>query len=237
MTVPLLELPILDDDGRLYKLAPVITLGVMYFPNDAETVSKFVTASTAGSLREEFAEDKDSLRAASGLLGKQSFWRLLGRDKEINAITEDAKTSTTRGSTAANVLTVALRMGAQLPRLASVNNAVKIVMLAKQRGRSGVLDDWGQFKPVSHLWAAAFELEWIENGLFVEMLSDEDSFCAFLSFAAAFHSMGGRQQVPGAREPLLPSGTVSAIPTALQIKPAEINLPLEEWMVKEIGSI
>lgn len=152
------ELPILDDNGELFLFAPIVVLGVMYFPGDLDKVDAFATALGADALRQQITDDIQTRRdvETSGLFGKQSFWRLLKRDKEVEALMADAENSVDQGRLAANVLTTLLSLSVHVVRLASVNNAVRGVMNAESKSRSTVYDAWGRYKSVAHLWAAYF---------------------------------------------------------------------------------
>ncbi len=53
---PKLELPILDEAGNLQIAAPLITQGIMFFPDDGDRQDTFVAALGAASLRQYIAE-------------------------------------------------------------------------------------------------------------------------------------------------------------------------------------
>lgn len=158
---PKLELPILDEAGNLQIAAPLITQGIMFFPDDGDRQDTFVAALGAASLRQYIADDPDAREAVytSGITNEPSFWSLLGHEKQYERILTDAEKSASQARLAAEVLIVALSLGAHMPRLASVNNAVKLVGLEQHSNRTTILNSWMRFKPVAHLWAAAFELQ------------------------------------------------------------------------------
>jgi hypothetical protein len=142
------ELP-LPSEKESTDLFALFTMSVMLFPNDEDMRGRWAQAMVAESLFEEFE---------SGTMPNQApslrIWKLLKRSREADAMRFAAVKAAARGVTAGGVLTVALMFAAHLPRFASVNNAVQIVMREQSRPRASVMSDWADYKSVSHLWAA-----------------------------------------------------------------------------------
>ena len=224
-----LELPIIDDRGKLMVLGPLITIALMYFPNDEASVDNFVTAVAANVLLDELSADDEIRRAAKAahITEEPTFWTLIGQIKELDKLQADAEAAVTQGRAAAEVLTVALRLGGHFPRFGSVNNAVRIVCLASKRSRSSVMQDWSNYKSVAHLWIAALELG--------EMVIDD--FPMFLGAAETLRVKAEKQKVPGARATLLSPSTTYAAPAQLNLSMMSFDFPKpDNWMIEELGA-
>lgn len=234
------ELPIIGDDGKVMLIAPLVVLSIMYFPDDEELADSHGVVRMADTFLDSLNTDEEFsnavLRAKPEFLSW--FWKTLPRSREAGAIDDLVAQRVSEARLAASVFGMALQLGTHLPRFASVNNSARIVMLEEGLGRSKVLDAWAKFKPVAHLWAVAYSLELTEPGLLLEVLTDDEGFRDFLSMAEALRLKAERQQVPGARFPLVPEGIAFAAPAALAVKPCQTDPipPLEAWMITEIGA-
>src|SRR5690606_32476318 len=123
MTAPGYELPIIDEDGRPAWLAPLITLGSMYFPDHGARVGNSATAMLADSIKNCILNDRstfDEIKAA-GAFDSQTFHRFLFRYAEAEGIKADIQLRVPQGRTAADVLITVLQLSEHMPRIASVN--------------------------------------------------------------------------------------------------------------------
>jgi hypothetical protein len=142
------ELPLPNAHGDV-ALASLFTMGVMLISQRWRPV-RWAQSVVAENLMDEFsAGSVDGNKPIS-----RRIWALLKHSRQTVAMRTAAQKAAPRGFTAGRVLAVALRLGVHIPRFASINNAVRIVMREQDRARSAVMADWGDFKPVAHLWAA-----------------------------------------------------------------------------------
>jgi hypothetical protein len=204
-------------------MAWAYTLGTMYFPRDESKAERFGDGMAASFTLRSMADD----RAMRTECKPQHFSDIVGRADQFQPALGEAMKSHRPAQLAAGVLWTSLRFGAHLPELKGLNKAVKIVCRARSCSRTEVMEAWGGFKAVAHLWAV-FSPDSADP-------PDERSLLLFLSEAEWLRRKAELQLARGAREPLLAADIAFTPPANLKIEPAPLAIPApEEWMVKEL---
>ncbi len=192
-------LDIIDDNGKLKQLAPVYVAAAMFSPTDERRRDEIIATGyvdTALQVRQplppeivEVTHSGPGTATISSQAGHQGYL----------------------GWVAGQILLFVLRCAAHRPEDASVRKAIEINGLALVReerlqGRkfssstTTIRNAWGDYKSVSHLWAALHILEKGEYGLNTENLTE------FLGAAEFLRGRGEGHYPPPKRvnaEPLL----------------------------------
>jgi hypothetical protein len=142
---------LLPADHHNSELFALYILATMFFPNDGDLAGEWAQSVVATELIDEISIDPE-LRSKPISL---PVWKLLKKQAHAEKMRSASAKAAPRGFTAGRILVVALMLGSHHPRIASINNAVRIVMREQSRARSAVMSDWTDFKSVAHLWAAA----------------------------------------------------------------------------------
>ncbi len=167
--MPILE--IVDRSGRLVQFAPTIIAAVMLSPNDARRRNEIEAAGYADTAIQVDHPTPAKIMAHIHL------------GPGTNTLLKEAQSQGYLGLIAGQILLFVLRCAAHKPEDASVRKAIEIneralAREARLQGRkfpnstTKIRNAWGDYKSVSHLWAALHILEKGEYGLNPENLTE-----------------------------------------------------------------
>ncbi len=214
-------LDIIDDDGNLKQLAPIVVGAVMLSPTDEKWREEiYATGYLATATKVE-----------QGIPAKIGAVIDSGPGKP--AILSNAKYQGYDGWLAGQVLLFILRCAAHQPKDASIGKAVYVmeralVLLKNQQGRpvsasrTKITNAWGKFKTVSHLWAAEHISEKSIYAL------NADNLVEFLATAEWFRNHAEAHVPPPRRAkaaPLLAEGEAWAAPDRLELPTIAFDPP------------
>lgn len=214
-------------DGGTPEMFMIAVASTMLFPNDEDARSTWALGNIGHDLQHTAA--REGYDAIAPVLRHQSIWRAMLKSSELSGLEDAASAGARDGRIAGAILHVVLMLERHMNRLASINNAVRVVMQDCDLGRSSILGAWGRSKAVSALWAAHL---YGPYPFPVETL-DEEVFELFLADAEAYRRAGEAKFAKGSTATFLEPGAQPAF----WVRPTTLDFPsLDPWIASAVGS-